>query len=326
MLLTTVWLQHGGYSRRVLKVINFLTLSIHQGQPCTYRAAHLTTKGILMKKIIVHGRTAHFDEVAAAALIMGHYGRPIAISRRCPLDQELDDPEVAVVDCGAVYDPAHSNFDHHHDDQLEAAFVLVAKHLGYWATLTKMSSAWQYYSDKDIKGPLAAAKVRDIPQFAIEHMISPIEGGLIHIFQQQTEHPIDSPIVQLLFAIGTHWKASANAFASRYADLALYARRVVIKGVPILVHEIRENPELAINVFRKETAQFRDTALSLSPDMYSDGGWSIYRFGEDPRVSCSLLKGKPMVTFVHNGGFLAKLQAMPLEQALAMASETIITN
>ncbi|MDA8403773.1 MAG: MYG1 family protein, partial [Desulfobacteraceae bacterium] len=82
-------------------------------------------------RIITHPGSAHFDEFFAISLILAR--RPdvsFTIERREPTKEELDNPDVWVVDIGERFEPHLKNFDHHQDINCSASFVLVSDYLG----------------------------------------------------------------------------------------------------------------------------------------------------------------------------------------------------
>ncbi|MBD36927.1 MAG: hypothetical protein CMI28_02470 [Opitutae bacterium] len=65
----------------------------------------------MIKTIITHPGGAHKDDFLACSVLLSNH--PASIFRRDPTEQELEDPEVAVVDIGHQHDPELNNFDHH---------------------------------------------------------------------------------------------------------------------------------------------------------------------------------------------------------------------
>lgn len=80
-----------------------------------------------MKKIITHAGQFHADEVLGVALLLTIYNKDVSIVERkfTVTEEELNDPEIFVVDVGKQYDPAKNNFDHHQDASLPASNLLV---------------------------------------------------------------------------------------------------------------------------------------------------------------------------------------------------------
>jgi uncharacterized UPF0160 family protein len=66
--------------------------------------------------IIVHPGVFHADDALAVAILFFVVGRRLPVERRNPTDEELDDPEVIVVDVGGRFDVRTRCFDHHQRD------------------------------------------------------------------------------------------------------------------------------------------------------------------------------------------------------------------
>ena len=78
-----------------------------------------------MKKVIVHDGLFHADDVLSVALIHRFLGEVEVERKRTITPEEMDDPDVWVVDVGGCHNPETSCFDHHHDRNLPASCVLV---------------------------------------------------------------------------------------------------------------------------------------------------------------------------------------------------------
>lgn len=83
----------------------------------------------MYKKIVTHAGTFHADELCAIAHILRIYPN-LEIERTfTPSQEDMNDPDVIVLDIGRVYDAEKANFDHHQDGSLPASNLLVAKHI-----------------------------------------------------------------------------------------------------------------------------------------------------------------------------------------------------
>ena len=98
------------------------------------------------QKIITHPGSAHFDDVTAVSLVLAvHDNTDFHIERREPMPEELEDPDIWVIDVGDRYEPEKHNFDHHQSLQCPASFVLIAEYLG----LTERLSIMPWWDFKD---------------------------------------------------------------------------------------------------------------------------------------------------------------------------------
>ena len=84
----------------------------------------------MIEKIITHSGNFHADEVFACALIQCVFGEhiPIVRTRELTID-DMNNPNVWIVDVGNVHNPECSLFDHHQDRMLFASNCLVLYHL-----------------------------------------------------------------------------------------------------------------------------------------------------------------------------------------------------
>ena len=64
--------------------------------------------------ILTHPGGAHFDDITAVGFVLASYPETeFKVERRVPRKEELDDPEIWVLDIGNRHEPEKLNFDHH---------------------------------------------------------------------------------------------------------------------------------------------------------------------------------------------------------------------
>ena len=97
--------------------------------------------------IITHPGRAHFDEFFAVSLVLAvDSAADFSIQRRNPTKEELDDPNVWVIDIGERYEPERRNFDHHQDVDIHASFVLVSDYLNLTRQMYPLCRWWPIIS------------------------------------------------------------------------------------------------------------------------------------------------------------------------------------
>lgn len=112
-----------------------------------------------MKKVIVHDGIFHADDVMSVALIKEFVRKSIPVERTRNISAEdINNPDVWVVDVGGVYDYKSNNYDHHQDKSLPASCVLVLRTLHFRDKIDteiwdELSPAIQEISDIDCNGP-----------------------------------------------------------------------------------------------------------------------------------------------------------------------------
>lgn len=271
------------------------------------------------KYIITHPGQAHRDEFLSIAVAFSIHGE-MSVYRREPTSEELNDPEVLVLDVGGKHEPELSNFDHHQrgrDEKPECALSLYAQHLGLAETLSIRK--WYVPTvQMDVQGPFATAKALGLPRFPFE-LSGPIEGQLMEAFQEATVVGPGTVLSQVLLLIGTGMVSSAKQFVEKIRVLAEMVKVVEIKGLKALVFEttdITGSQDL-------RDREYPDAAASLSWDDRGNG-WSLYRFNDDPRIDFSVLEGDPAVAFAHKGGFIAKTnERLSLEEAVSLVERAV---
>lgn len=285
------------------------------------------------KRIVTHPGQAHRDDFTVCCIAMALFPSIAAIFRREPTQEDLDNPEVLVLDVGGQVDPEKGNFDHHQlprDAEPCCALTLFLAHMQLlerfrlldWVTSTEVM---------DSKGPFELAKKLGCSPDALFKNMSPIEGALVEMFEKRTTLPVtryvpeddhgEYRLTMIMKDLGRSMLAYAEELHRQMEWLMANANIVDIAGVPALVVESTNT---------KGTQKYRDRfhpelGICLSWDDRG-GGWSLYRFNDNKRVDFSRLKDDPAVLFSHAGGFIAKTrEKLPLDQVLDLAKKAVIT-
>ncbi len=260
--------------------------------------------------IITHPGSAHFDEITAISLILAVYGdREFHIERREPIPEELDNPDIWVVDIGNRHEPEKHNFDHHQDTDCPSAFVLVAEYLGLLETMSVMP--WWHFKDSvDRFGPGKSS----IKYHAGDDLVNrnPVEIWLMARFASEPEASLP-----LLEAFGAHIIEDALMLKSQI-DFWKTSSRLVIAGVPAMIGETRESAGL--EEFRRLDENPPDIVISLDR---RDKGWRLFRYDGTP-VDFSLISDCPEIAFAHKNGFVAKTrERLNISDLIALVSEAV---
>lgn len=272
-----------------------------------------------VKYIVTHPGQAHRDEFLAIAVAFSIHGE-LTVCRREPSVNELDDPEVLVLDVGGRHEPELSNFDHHQrgrDEKPECALSLYCQSVGLAETL----GLRKWYAptvQMDVQGPFATAKTLGLPRFPFE-LSGPIEGQLMVAFEDATEIEPGSLLAQVLYLIGMGMVSSAKEFAKKIVALAELVKVVEVKGVKALVFETTDTE----GTQDLKEQKFPDAAVSLSWDDRG-AGWSLYRYNDHPSVDFSVLEGDASVLFAHKGGFIAKTrERLTLDEVITLVERAV---
>jgi hypothetical protein len=261
--------------------------------------------------IITHPSGAHFDEVTAISLILAENpDTTFGIERREPLPEELEDPDVWVLDVGGRHDPEKHNFDHHQDLDCPATFVLVAEYLGLLETMSVMPW-WDFKDSVDRFGPRRSS----LKYHAGDDLVNrnEVETWLTVNFAYEPEATLP-----LLKSFGLHLVEGARMLKSQI-DYWRTCSRLVIGGVTAMIGETTES--VGLDEFRRLDENPPDIVISLDS---RDNGWRLFRFDGTP-VDFTLIADLPEIAFAHKSGFMAKTkERLSLDEVIALVARCII--
>ncbi len=269
-----------------------------------------------MKTIITHGGKAHFDDFAAVALILAcNPADDFEICRRDPTPEDMENPEIWVVDIGRQHCPEKKKFDHHQYQGGECAFVLVARHFGIWDGLNTEMPQMAFKSVMDTRGPQIAAAYIGLQAKDLINMLSPLETAVLADFGASA-----TPEPGLPRAIGNYWLKAAADLKQRLEDIRLIA---VVEplgdeyGYMLVLDEVCCCDSMfGVSAFKAEWEAANPgkiITVSVTPEKARISGdvpgKNVYRFDDFPLIDFSRLKGMPGVKFTHKSGFLAIINA-----------------
>ncbi len=260
--------------------------------------------------IITHPGSAHFDEVTTVSLILAVYAdTDFRVERREPVQAELDNLDVWVVDIGDRHEPEKHNFDHHQDTDCPAAFVLVAEYLGLTETMSVMPW-WHFKDEVDRFGPVKSSVKYQAGDDLVNR--SPVEIWLMASFASEPEASLP-----LLKSFGAHIIEDARMLKSQI-DFWKTSSRLVIAGVPAMIGETRESGGL--EEFRRLDKNPPDIVISLDR---RDKGWRLFCYDGAP-VDFSLISDRPEIAFAHKSGFMAKTkERLAIDDLITLVSRAV---
>ena len=261
--------------------------------------------------IVTHPGSAHFDEVTAISFILAvRTDTKFRIERREPLQSELDNPEVWVIDIGLRHEPEKHNFDHHQSLDCPASFVLVADYLGLLDTMSVMPW-WQFKDSVDRLGPEESSIIYHAGDDLVNR--NPVESWLVTRFAAETEK-----CIPMLKDYGEKLIQEANLLKNQI-DYWRTGTRLVIAGVPAMLGETKESAGL--DEFRRLDKNPPDIVISFDR---TGNGWRLLRYNGTP-VDFTLISDSPEISFSHKSGFLAKTkELLSLDDLVDLISKAVI--
>ena len=280
----------------------------------------------MIKTIITHPGGAHKDDFLACSVLLSTH--PVSIFRRDPTEQELDDPEVAVVDIGHQHDPKLNNFDHHQlprDHEPTCALSLVLQKFEIYEDTKEFCSWLETTEWFDCRGPHDTAEWLGVGREAMAKLNSPLDVTMFQAFARQKEHHPGEPVWEVMKMMGTDLVQYVTGLRGRinqvakieeFWDLGQGEDMIKVAFVPRTEPEVEEaSGGLAWRI--KELGLEEDVVAMVYPDSRGEG-YGMRRYNDSPVVDFSKLSEEPEVHFTHNRGFIAKTSCTEISRLQEM--------
>ncbi len=268
----------------------------------------------MIKTIITHPGGAHKDDFLACSVLLSNHS--VSIFRRDPTEQELEDPEVAVVDIGHQHDPELNNFDHHQlprDHEPTCALSLVLQKFEIYEDTKEFCSWLETTEWFDCRGPHDTAEWLGVDREAMAKLNSPLDVTMFQAFAKQKEHHPGEPVWEVMKMMGTDLVQYVTGLRGRinqvakieeFWDLGQGEDMIKVAFVPRTEPEVEEaSGGLAWRI--KELGLEEEVVAMVYPDSRG-GGYGMRRYDDNLALDFSQLSEQPDVHFTHNRGFIAK--------------------
>ena len=280
----------------------------------------------MIKTIITHPGGAHKDDFLACSVLLSTH--PVSIFRRDPTEQELEDPEVAVVDIGHQHDPELNNFDHHQlprDHEPTCALSLVLQKFEIYEDTKEFCSWLETTEWFDCRGPHDTAEWLGVDREAMAKLNSPLDVTMFQAFARQKEHHPGEPVWEVMKMMGTDLVQYVTGLRGRinqvakieeFWDLGQGEDMIKVAFVPRTEPEVEEaSGGLAWRI--KELGLEEEVVAMVYPDSRGEG-YGMRRYNDSPVVDFSKLSEEPEVHFTHNRGFIAKTSCTEISRLQEM--------
>ncbi|MEM7396025.1 MAG: MYG1 family protein [Verrucomicrobiota bacterium] len=273
-----------------------------------------------MKYIITHPGSAHKDDFLASSIVIAEHEIPIF--RRDPTPEELDDPEICIIDVGEQHDPGRLNFDHHQfpaDHSPVCALSLVLQHLGLYDDAKSFCPWLETAEWLDVRGARQTATWMNIEPYAVVQLSSPIDFSILRYFSQEADIQPGHLIWQLMKRIGGDLLSYLRSLRANINALGEHVESWMIDDLEICylprVEGLSTEAEEALDMYVRE--QPRTIIGTVSPDKRGTG-FGLCRFDDDLRLDFTRIGDEPDVHFAHRQGFIAKTGATDPERLKAL--------
>jgi hypothetical protein len=280
--------------------------------------------------IVTHPGGAHKDDLLAVCVLAAIHGCPIV--RREPTSEELDDPQIAVVDIGGVHDPARADFDHHHFPREYAptcALSLVLDHLGLYQDALQFCDWLETAEWFDSRGPKKTGEWLGVPRRAISQLNSPIDMTLLRRFAQATRLEPTDPLYVFMKMVGDDLLEYLRVARERLDFIDHRVERWTIPNGQDVIEALflprsepaADEPSSMLGSWIRARKLDSVIAVIVYPDRRGEG-FGIGRYEDHPALDFSRVEGEADVHFAHKSGFMCKTSASDparLKQLITLA-------
>ncbi len=279
-----------------------------------------------LKYILTHPGGAHKDDLLACALLVATHG--IEIHRRDPSQEELDDPEVAVVDIGGRHESENLNFDHHQfprDREPTCSLSLVMQHLGIYDD-AKLFCDWLEPAEWfDARGAGDTAKWLGIDRAVVSQMVSPIDITLLRRFANESHLKPGDLIWEMMKIIGEDLLSFIQNLHDRLEFIGEHAERWTIDGEhgPFEVLFLKRTdplpnePSMGMERYVERIGMNDSMVALVYPDRRGEG-YGLSRYRDHQGVDFTRIGDEDDVHFAHARGFVAKTAATDPDRLKAL--------
>jgi hypothetical protein len=280
----------------------------------------------MISSIITHPGGAHKDDFLACAVLL--FQHQVSIFRREPLESDLLDSSIAVLDVGGEHAPERLVFDHHQfprDHVPTCALSLVLQYLGIYEDAREFCPWLEVAEWFDCRGPKDTAEWLDMDRDTLAKLNSPLDITLLKNFAAQTEHHPGEPVWEVMRMIGRDLVEFITNLRSKLNEVSQFTEVWNLKKEKnefkvLFLPRISSLPEGASDVLGYQVRALgleEEIIAILSPDSRG-AGYGMRRYNDDPRMDFCKLENETDVHFVHARGFISKTSAVDQDRLKAM--------
>ena len=280
----------------------------------------------MISSIITHPGGAHKDDFLACAVLL--FQHQVSIFRREPLESDLLDSSIAVLDVGGEHAPERLVFDHHQfprDHVPTCALSLVLQYLGIYEDAREFCPWLEVAEWFDCRGPKDTAEWLDMDRDTLAKLNSPLDITLLKNFAAQTEHHPGEPVWEVMRVIGRDLVEFITNLRSKLNEVSQFTEVWNLKKEKnefkvLFLPRISSLPKGASDVLGYQVRALgleEEIIAILSPDSRGQG-YGMRRYNDDARMDFSKVEGEEDVHFAHARGFIAKTSAVDKERLQKM--------
>ncbi len=270
-----------------------------------------------IKYILTHPGGAHKDDFLACSLLAAKH--QVKIVRRDPVDTDLDDAAVAVVDIGGRHEPENANFDHHQfprDHEPTCSLSLVLQHFGIYDDARSFCDWLEPAEWFDARGAGDTAKWLGVQRRVVNQLVSPMDITLLRRFALETELNPGDLIWEMMRMIGEDLLNFIQSLRERLDFIGIHSERWTIDGPHgnfealflKRTDPLPKEPSMGIERYVEQIGLAGEMVALVYPDRRGEG-YGLSRYRDHQTVNFSQIEAQEDVHFAHARGFVAKSSA-----------------
>ena len=286
----------------------------------------------MIKKIITHLGGAHKDEFLACCVLLAKDS--VSILRQEATDQELEDPEVVVVDVGHRHEPQLNNFDHHQfprDAEPTCSLSLVLSKLGIYEDARSFCPWLEVAEWFDCRGPNDTADWLGLDREVVGKLNSPIDITILQGFAKQAEHNPGEPIWEVMQMMGKELVEYITGLRGRIDEVSKIEEVWNLTHGDVgfkVIFAPRTDPSIqevsgALGWRVKELGIEEEVYVMVYPDGRGQG-YGMKRFNDREEIDFSIIEKESDVRFAHARGFIAKVEAVGIDRLKELIVKSIV--
>ena len=269
------------------------------------------------QEILTHPGSSHKDEFLACCLLVATHDAPI--TRREPKPEDLQNPELAVVDVGGEHHPQMGNFDHHQfprDHPPTCSLSLVLMDMGLYEDAREYCDWLEVAEWFDTRGPQETAAWLGVERELLAKLNSTIDLTLLRRFAGMSEICPGEPMWEVMRWIGSDLIGYLKSLREKLNEI----------GKVIEIGELGEGEQSFRILFLPRSEHLSDDASAglarfaaglpegqkvvgmVYPDRRG-AGFALSRFNDYLGLDFTRVEGEQDVHFAHARGFVAKTSA-----------------
>ncbi len=284
-------------------------------------------------EILTHPGSSHKDEFLACCLLVAVHEAPIL--RREPTQQDLSNPNMAVVDVGGEHQPEMGNFDHHQfpkDHPPTCSLSLVLMDMGLYDDARKYCDWLEVAEWFDTRGPQETAAWLGVERELLAKLNSTVDLTLLRRFAGMSEVRSGEPMWEVMRWIGSDLIGYLKSLREKLNEIARSSEIWEI-GEGEMSFRVLFLPRSA-NISEDASAGLARYAAGLPEDqqvvgmVYPDrrgAGFALSRFNDYLGLDFTQIETEADVHFAHARGFVAKTSAVDLARIRDLLSKSRVT-